>query len=177
MPDKTIRTQSLRCFNCQRFGHSKTSCRGKMTCARCGVVGHESIVCEAPFCWVTCKQDHPSYSKNCEKWKIEKEIQTVSTKQNISYPEAREIVEYRSPTVGISYAAVAAQKSNKKSYRTIEIQTDFPANNDSNLPKPKENVNKIPKKLSQTPKIAQPSKSKLPLHKRIKPSCTNTQTS
>ncbi|XP_023244043.1 uncharacterized protein LOC111642018 [Centruroides sculpturatus] len=27
----------LRCFKCQRFGHSQTSCRGKNICAQCGV--------------------------------------------------------------------------------------------------------------------------------------------
>ncbi|GBO20016.1 hypothetical protein AVEN_274502-1 [Araneus ventricosus] len=35
----------LRCFQCQRFGHSKTSCRGTLTCARCAEVGHESTDC------------------------------------------------------------------------------------------------------------------------------------
>ncbi|GFX25540.1 uncharacterized protein TNCV_1408061 [Trichonephila clavipes] len=32
----------LRCFQCQRFGHSKTTCRGQPTCARCAEVGHDS---------------------------------------------------------------------------------------------------------------------------------------
>ncbi|GBL87012.1 hypothetical protein AVEN_67281-1 [Araneus ventricosus] len=32
----------LRCFKCQRFGHSKTFCRETLTCARCAEVGHES---------------------------------------------------------------------------------------------------------------------------------------
>ena len=31
----------LRCFQCQRYGHAKTSCRGSVTCARCAEVGHE----------------------------------------------------------------------------------------------------------------------------------------
>ncbi|GBN55055.1 hypothetical protein AVEN_204336-1 [Araneus ventricosus] len=31
----------LRCFKCQRFGHSKTSFRGTLTCARFAEVGHE----------------------------------------------------------------------------------------------------------------------------------------
>ncbi|GBM35041.1 hypothetical protein AVEN_240391-1 [Araneus ventricosus] len=35
----------LRCFKCQRFGHSKTSCRRTLTCARCAEVGHESTDC------------------------------------------------------------------------------------------------------------------------------------
>ncbi|XP_067126784.1 uncharacterized protein [Centruroides vittatus] len=32
----------LRCFKCQRFGHSQTSCRGKSLCAQCGTEGHDS---------------------------------------------------------------------------------------------------------------------------------------
>ncbi|GBN40494.1 hypothetical protein AVEN_275203-1 [Araneus ventricosus] len=37
----------LRCFKCQRFGHSKTNCRGTLTCARCAAAGHESTDCTA----------------------------------------------------------------------------------------------------------------------------------
>ena len=33
---------SLHCFKCQRFGHSKTSCRRNITCDRCSAVGHDS---------------------------------------------------------------------------------------------------------------------------------------
>ena len=166
----------LRCFNCQRFGHSKTSCRGKTTCARCGVIGHESQDCEAPFCCVNCHQEHPSYSKICKKWKIEKEIQTVRTQQNISYTEARKIVDNRSPTVGISYAAATERNLNKKIYKSIETRTDFCSNNITEIQKPKENANNIPKKLPQAPKISQPVSSKLPLHRRNKPNTPSTQT-
>ncbi|GFU65200.1 uncharacterized protein TNCV_2134051 [Trichonephila clavipes] len=35
----------LRCFKCQRFGHSQTSCRGQLTCSRCASVGHASTDC------------------------------------------------------------------------------------------------------------------------------------
>ncbi|GBM53263.1 hypothetical protein AVEN_128428-1 [Araneus ventricosus] len=38
---RTYIPNPLRCFKCQRFGHSKTSCRGTLTCARCAEVGHE----------------------------------------------------------------------------------------------------------------------------------------
>ena len=75
---------------------------------------------------------------------------SVHQTKNICNPEARKIVESRSPTLGISYAAVAAQKFNNKSYRTIETRTDFPANNNTDLLKLKENVNKIPIKLSDS---------------------------
>ncbi|GBL94255.1 hypothetical protein AVEN_16782-1 [Araneus ventricosus] len=37
----------LRCFKCQRFGHSTTNCRGTLTCARCEAAGHENTDCTA----------------------------------------------------------------------------------------------------------------------------------
>ncbi|GFX64861.1 uncharacterized protein TNCV_1095051 [Trichonephila clavipes] len=76
----------LRCFQCQRFGHSKPTCRGKPTCARCGAVGHDS---------------------GRITWNLEKEIITVKIKNRLTYPEARLAVTNRTPIQGLSYAAVA----------------------------------------------------------------------
>ena len=159
------------------FGHFKTSCCGKITYSHCAIVGHENQDCEAPFHCVNCKQDHPSYSKNCEKWKIEKEIQTVRTKQNLSYPEARKIVESRTPIVGTSYAAKTVLNLNKKTYRTIETQTELPAQCISESSKAtKENL-QIPPKPSRTSKASQSNASKLPLHKRSKETKTDFRSS
>ncbi|GFT91692.1 uncharacterized protein TNCV_2444921 [Trichonephila clavipes] len=47
----------LRCFQCQRFGHSKTTCCGKPTCARCGEVGHDSGECNGQEKCINCKGD------------------------------------------------------------------------------------------------------------------------
>ncbi|GFV38560.1 uncharacterized protein TNCV_3224661 [Trichonephila clavipes] len=96
----------LRCFQCQRFGHSKTTCRGQPTCARCAEVGHDSADCKAREKCVNCKGDHPSYSRSCPTWSIEKEITALKIKNKISYPEARRIVSSRTPVSGISYAAI-----------------------------------------------------------------------
>ncbi|GFW78932.1 RNase H domain-containing protein [Trichonephila clavipes] len=52
----------LRCFQCQRFGHSKTVCRGQSTCSRCAEVGHDSAHCKAKERCVNCKGDHSSFS-------------------------------------------------------------------------------------------------------------------
>ena len=101
-----------------------------MTCGRCSATGHESPDCNEAYRCVNCKGDHPSFSKACEKWKLEKEIQTVRTKQNVSYPEARKIVESRTPIVGISYATIAS-KTNQKSYKSIAVQTDNQTNSES----------------------------------------------
>ncbi|XP_055941890.1 uncharacterized protein LOC129971938 [Argiope bruennichi] len=41
----------IRCYNCQRFGHSKTACRGTQTCSRCATAGHQANECTAdPQC-------------------------------------------------------------------------------------------------------------------------------
>ncbi|GBN23203.1 hypothetical protein AVEN_41293-1 [Araneus ventricosus] len=105
----------LRCFQCQRFGHSKTSCRGTLTCARCAEVGHDSSRCTAAEKCVNCKDAHTSFSRNCSAWKLEKEIITTKIKKQISYPEARKLVKSMTPTPGNSYVSVAKKSSSAPS--------------------------------------------------------------
>ncbi|GBM31723.1 hypothetical protein AVEN_45642-1 [Araneus ventricosus] len=111
----------LRCYKCQRFGHTTESCRGKLTGAQCSQIGHESEICyvTTPYC-INCKENHPSYAKVCSQWKIEKEIQTSKIKPNISFKEARKIIESRTPKVGVLYSLVL--KTNSISMTT---QTTF----------------------------------------------------
>ncbi|GFT90239.1 putative RNA-directed DNA polymerase from transposon BS [Trichonephila clavipes] len=59
----------LRCFKCQRFGHSQTACRGQLTCSRCASVGHASSDCTLEQKCVNCSQPHSADSKLCPKWK------------------------------------------------------------------------------------------------------------
>ncbi|GBN04963.1 putative RNA-directed DNA polymerase from transposon X-element [Araneus ventricosus] len=96
----------LRCFKCQRFGHSKTNCRGTLICARCAVAGHESTGCTADEKCVNCQGAHTSFSRSCPKWELEKEIVALKFKNNISFPEARRIVQAQTPIEGQSYASV-----------------------------------------------------------------------
>ncbi|XP_023224944.1 uncharacterized protein LOC111625912 [Centruroides sculpturatus] len=109
----------LRCFKCQRFGHSQTSCRGKSVCAQCGTEGHESTECTRTPCCVNCKDAHSSYSRKCPAWQREKEIQRVKTVNNIPYPEARCVVTSTAPLRQKTFAAVL------KSTKTCGVQTDI----------------------------------------------------
>ncbi|GFW57091.1 RNase H domain-containing protein [Trichonephila clavipes] len=111
----------LRCFQCQRFGHSKPTCRGKPTCARCGEVGHDSGECNGEEKYVNCKGDHPSYSRSCNTWKFEKEITTVKIKNRLTYPEARLAVTNRTPIQGLSYAAVAKKVTTSSGTQTSPV--------------------------------------------------------
>ncbi|GFV45652.1 uncharacterized protein TNCV_3323711 [Trichonephila clavipes] len=109
----------LRCFQCQRFGHSKTVCRGQPTCSRCAEVGHDSADCKAKERCVNCKGDHSSFSRSCPTWLLEKEITALKIKNKISYPEARRVVSSRTPVSGKSYASAIS-----KSYVSTAIQVD-----------------------------------------------------
>ncbi|GBN65753.1 hypothetical protein AVEN_24892-1 [Araneus ventricosus] len=103
----------LRCFQCQRLGHAKASCRGTLTCARCAELGHDNTDCKRKEKCVNCKGEHSSFSRLCPKWQLEKEIISLKIKKGISYPEAKKLVQSRTPTPGISYAS--ASKATKKS--------------------------------------------------------------
>ncbi|GFY22351.1 uncharacterized protein TNCV_398871 [Trichonephila clavipes] len=105
-----------RCFKCQRFGHSQTSCRGQLTCSRCATVGHSSTDCTLEPKCINCSQPHSADSKLCLKWKTEKQIQEIKTNKNITYLEARKLI---APPISQSYAQ--ATKSSKLSATT---QTD-----------------------------------------------------
>ncbi|GBN25131.1 hypothetical protein AVEN_220667-1, partial [Araneus ventricosus] len=112
---RTYIPNPLRCFKCQRFGHSKTSCRGTLTCARCAEVGHESTDCTRTEKCVNCKGEHTSFYRNCFAWKQEKEIITTKIKKQISYQEARKLVKSQTPTPGNSYVSVAKKSISSNS--------------------------------------------------------------
>ncbi|GFT66324.1 putative RNA-directed DNA polymerase from transposon BS [Trichonephila clavipes] len=146
----------LRCFKCQRFGHSQTSCRGQLTCSRCASVGHSSTDCTLePKCF-NCSQSHSSDSKLCPKWKIEKQIQEIKTNNNISYQEARTLI---APQLSQTYAQVA-----KSSTATNTTQTD-------------ENITRIkcpPLQLLQ-PLLSVPQPNKYPSITSVSTSSSTTQ--
>ncbi|XP_055924674.1 uncharacterized protein LOC129956758 [Argiope bruennichi] len=105
LPVRPYIPNPLRCFQCQRFGHSKMNCRGSLTCARCAQKGHDSQQCKAEEKCVNCGGDHPSYSRSCPRWALEKQVMTIKFKEDLSYPEARRRVKAQTPTPGVSYAS------------------------------------------------------------------------
>ncbi|GBN76309.1 hypothetical protein AVEN_130959-1 [Araneus ventricosus] len=106
-PVKPYIPDPLRCFKCQKFGHTITACRGdKEICARCSLPDHNSKNCSSTTakCY-NCEGDHPAYFRSCPRYKEEKEIQTVKITKNVSFPEARKIVNDRTPKPGLSYSS------------------------------------------------------------------------
>ena len=95
-----------RCFQCQKFGHTKHSCKGKAVCAGCGEEGHNVDDCRNDPKCVNCQGDHRAISKDCPIWKQEKDIVTLKYKENISFADARKRVQPISDPSKNSYATV-----------------------------------------------------------------------
>ncbi|GBO20396.1 hypothetical protein AVEN_146339-1 [Araneus ventricosus] len=179
----------LRCFKCQRFGHSKTNCRGTLTCSRCAAAGHESTGCTAVEKCVNCQGKHTSFSRSCPKWKLEKEVVATKFKNNISFPEARRLVKEQTPPVGGSYASV--MQRNHPVYQTthcphchhVVTMSNFPSTSKSPASVPiassslTQNKEKSPAPFSQTCEDlpASQASSEFKLVKKKKPKKPKTQ--
>lgn len=103
----------LRCFKCQRCGHSKVACRsGTTVCARCKSTDadHNTDDCSESYNYVNCKGEHAAYSRLCPKWLLKKEIKSFKTHQNLTYAEGSRFVDSHNPKVGVSYGTTLSKK-------------------------------------------------------------------
>ena len=94
-----------RCFQCQKFGHTKNSCERKAVCAGCGEEGHNVDDCRNDPKCVNCEGHHCAISKDCPIWKQEKDIVTLTYKENVSFVDARKRVQPISDPSKNSYAS------------------------------------------------------------------------
>ena len=115
----------LRCFNCQRYGHHEGDCPVDYAsvCEKCGTGGfdHLESKCPNPVKCVNCGLNHLSRSNVCEVWKKEKEIMRVKVTNNITYIEARKMVEQK-PEVTLSTIIQSAAR--KPETKTVSTQVD-----------------------------------------------------
>ena len=88
----------MRCFNCNKFGHTNQRCKVSAKRPDCGKDKHEGR-CEGPKLCSNCNGLHASSAKDCPVWQEEKEIQRVRVEKRISFSEARQLVEAKMPTV------------------------------------------------------------------------------
>ena len=115
----------LRCFHCQMFGHSVQKCKRRMSnesaiCSNCGKHSHGN--CNESASCVNCGEAHPSTSKNCSKFLLEKEVQTIKVLEKISFKDARKKALEKQIRPGITFASVIKMyKPNKQSSTADEV--------------------------------------------------------
>ena len=110
-----------RCFNCNMFGHTSQGCKISTECHLCRKEKHERL-CDGPKLCSNCNGPRASSAQDCPVWKEDKEIQHFRIQKQISFPEARQLVEARMPSVisgGKSYSTVVS----KKDVISVECQT------------------------------------------------------
>ena len=111
----------VRCYKCQKFGHTKFSCRKNEVCTKCGHEDHtDSQECKNEAKCVNCQGKHASNDKECPKWKEEKEIQRIKAERGISYTEAKKQMDIFN-SVKSTYAQAAA--ATKPVVKTVNVET------------------------------------------------------
>ena len=114
----------MRCFKCNKFGHTSQHCKVAEKCPDCRKDKHEGR-CKGPKLCPNCCGPHDSSAKDCPVWQKEKEIQRVRVEKRISFPETRQLVEAKMATVisgGKTYAAAA---STRRESNSVECQTSL----------------------------------------------------
>lgn len=101
---------TIQCYNCCRFGHTKTQCRSKPCCFKCGQ-GHTGSSCEiAPedaSCSL-CAGHHFANSRSCPELDRQKRIKHSMATSSISYAEASKL----HPAISKSFADVVSHGQN-----------------------------------------------------------------
>lgn len=110
----------LRCFRCQKFGHTSSTCKRKIACAKCAGEHEDKECMQTTRKCVNCSGSHPVFSRDCPVWTREKEIQMVKTQQKVTYREAKAAVEARYPG-GESFAKTVASSAPRKTNKTVTI--------------------------------------------------------
>jgi len=70
-----------RCFQCQKFGHGKQSCRSHAKCYRCSDDDHDGLICDKPIKCTNCNLDDMSSSKECPVYLTEKQIKKITVEK------------------------------------------------------------------------------------------------
>ena len=109
----------MRCFNCQRFGHTANRCKHSQVCSVCAEKGHDDRSCGNPRHCANCEGDHPAFSRDCPLWRQEKSVQEIKVQRGLSYFEAKKAVL---GNAGIP--TYASQIKKQPSTKTMSTQTD-----------------------------------------------------
>lgn len=123
----------MRCYRCQKFGHTERTCTKTPVCGRCAFAGseHDYSTCTNEMKCLNCGGQHLARSKDCPVWKLEKETLHIKYNENLNFPDARKLAKTRlqlDETRPRSYAAAVQPASSscqsclKLSERITELE-------------------------------------------------------
>ena len=148
----------IRCYKCQKFGHTKFNCTKNEVCNKCGKEDHTgSQQCTNEEKCVNCQGNHASNDKTCPKWKEEKETQRIKAERGISYTEAKKQMDIFN-SVKTTYAQAATATKPVVKTAIVETQTEMTWPDGSKQPK-KCAVEKQTTKVTKTSSSSQTSAS------------------
>ena len=117
----------LRCYDCQVFGHPESRCNRQKVCANCGEDKHCSNDrnCDKTAKCVNWSGQHRTFSRDCPTWHKEKLILKIKyITINLSFFEARKIVEQQSSTASRNYASIIRSAGTQVRLVDAMTQTD-----------------------------------------------------
>ena len=167
----------LRCFKCQRFGHTQQRCMSvNAVCGKCGSSVHDQQPCDKPPHCVNCEGDHPANDNQCPTFLREREIQKIRVTEKVSFPEAKRRFQIRNPVdLSRSFSSAVKPKSpgvtaSCQTHCTPAVVSHFSCQV-SPVDFPEDSA------CIQGGKIIIPTKYKKPVQKLHQTSTTSTETS
>lgn len=153
----------MRCFNCQKFGHTASKCSHESTCPSCGHSSHPDSPCsKSPIC-SNCSREHSPRYRGCPEFKQEFEIQKIRTLEKLSYFEAKRKYLSTNPSFYNLYSTVA--KGPKPTMVSESTQCDLSITLPQSSDPPPTNSFKpilLPPPISPSPIIPIPTPSPIP---------------
>lgn len=140
----------LRCLKCFKYGHPKKDCLADAICALCSSEFHEGN-CQSAHKCVNCKEpnnNHNNWSKDCKRYKMEQEIQKISTVDKISNFEARRKFklihpDFSYPTYANTLNGIAFMNTNTNAQSSITVNHQNPSSSSrTNAPNKSIDLNK-----------------------------------
>ena len=126
-PVREYRQGPVRCYKCQKYGHTYTNCKQEHeTCSNCGGK-HNFRECQAsaPKC-IQCGGDHAVIDKECPMFKRAKNIQELVTDKKLTYAQAAKLNENPDLPVpnkesnNVDYASVAGAAGTTKNVKNVQ---------------------------------------------------------
>ena len=137
-----------RCFNCQRYGHGKNTCRHEPICAKCAQKGHEHDDCVSLIIQCSnCEQNHKASSKDCPMYKLEKQIIGHKYRSNVTFKEARTKIYNENPKLTSQIPSI---KTNipKTSYSNVAANQTIPIIIQQQLQQQQQQISYLTKQIS-----------------------------